>query len=307
MLDGPAAGGGADVVRVDPAAPGRRARRGSGAGAASDPRRSAGRDRTPPARPRAAAGRARSCRGSFRPTSRGSPAASVLEGVADAGRRRRRASRRRGGDLGDRRDGRDRQDRAGGALGAPGRRPVPRRAALRQPARLRPVRRRRGAGGGDPRLPGRAGCAAGRGSRPIPMPSWGCTARCWPAGGCWWCSTTPATSEQVRPLLPGSPTLPGAGDQPRPAHRAGRRRGGPAADPRPALRRRGPRPARRPVRPGPDRRRTGGGRGDRRPLRRPAAGAGRRRRPASRPVAAAGRGGRQLDDEQSTSGHARRR
>ena len=38
---------------------------------------------------------------------------------------------------------RGRQDRPGRALGAPGRRPVPRRAAVRQPARLRPGRRGR--------------------------------------------------------------------------------------------------------------------------------------------------------------------
>ena len=41
-----------------------------------------------------------------------------------------------GGDLGDRRDRRGGQDRAGRALGAPGRGPVPRRAAVREPARL---------------------------------------------------------------------------------------------------------------------------------------------------------------------------
>ena len=38
------------------------------------------------------------------------------------------------------RDGRRRQDRPRGALGAPRRRPLPRRPALRQPARLRPDR-----------------------------------------------------------------------------------------------------------------------------------------------------------------------
>ena len=31
------------------------------------------------------------------------------------------------------------------------------------------------------------------------------TGACWPGGGCWWCWTTPATVEQVRPLLPGTP------------------------------------------------------------------------------------------------------
>ena len=47
-----------------------------------------------------------------------------------------------GGDLRDRRHRRGRQDRPGRALGAPGPRPVPGRAAVRQPARLRAHARR---------------------------------------------------------------------------------------------------------------------------------------------------------------------
>ncbi len=43
------------------------------------------------------------------------------------------------------------------------------------------------------------------GSRPTRTPRPPCTAACWPAGGCWSCWTTPATAEQVRPLLPGTP------------------------------------------------------------------------------------------------------
>ena len=77
------------------------------------------------------------------------------------------------------RHGRGRQDRAGGALGAPRRRPVPRRAAVREPARLRPggqrrwqpadggprvPRRARRAGRADPGRPGRAG-------RALPQPA----------------------------------------------------------------------------------------------------------------------------------------
>src|SRR5205823_1159240 len=49
----------------------------------------------------------------------------------------RRPARPYGGDLGDRRDGRRRQDRARGALGTSRPGQVPRRAALRQPPRVR--------------------------------------------------------------------------------------------------------------------------------------------------------------------------
>ena len=36
------------------------------------------------------------------------------------------------------------------------------------------------------------------------MPRQRCIAACWPTERCWWCWTTPATANQVRPLLPGS-------------------------------------------------------------------------------------------------------
>ena len=51
---------------------------------------------------------------------------------------------------------------------------------------------------------------------------------------------------QVRPLLPGSPRLPGHRDQPRPARRPGRHGLRASADPGPAVRGRCPRPARPP-------------------------------------------------------------
>ena len=89
-----------------------------------------------------------------------------------------RASRSRG--TGDRRDPRERrggQDHAGGALGAPGSRPLSRRPALCQPARIRPLRAARGLGRGGPRLPGRvplSGRAAtrqhGGAGGPLPQP-----------------------------------------------------------------------------------------------------------------------------------------
>ena len=65
-----------------------------------------------------------------------------------------------------------------------GRGPVPGRAAVCEPARLR--RRRRGShpGGGDGVVPGRAGGARLRRSRPMRRRGPGCTAACWPGGGC---------------------------------------------------------------------------------------------------------------------------
>ena len=90
----------------------------------------------PAARARARAARAR-CRGSCRrrwPAFVGRAAElAALTATARPGRRPGAGGR---GDLGDRRDGRGGQDRAGGALGPPGRRAVPRRAAVREPARL---------------------------------------------------------------------------------------------------------------------------------------------------------------------------
>ena len=94
------------------------------------------------------------------------------------------AAKRRGAShLGDRGHRRGRQDRACRALGAPGRRPVPRRPALREPARLRP----RPAGHGQ-RRPGRLPARTRR-ARPgdparAPMSGRRFTAPCWPGGGC---------------------------------------------------------------------------------------------------------------------------
>ena len=91
-------------------------------------------------------------------------------GISPAGPRRSRtlaalAARRRGeprdGHRGHRRDGRDRQDHAGPAFRAPGRRAVPGRAAVREPARLRPGRAADDLGRGPPALPGRPGRAGG--------------------------------------------------------------------------------------------------------------------------------------------------
>ena len=82
------------------------------------------------------------------------------------------------------------------------RRPVPRRAAVRQPARLRPGRGRHGPGGGDPRVPRRPRRARradpGRPGRPGRR----CTAACWPASACWSCWTTPATPSRSARCCP---------------------------------------------------------------------------------------------------------
>ena len=100
-------------------------------------------------------------------------------------------------------------------------------------------------------------------------------------------------AEQVRSLLPGAPRLPGGGDQPRPAHRAGRRRRAPVdrrtcsttAEARELL------VGRLGARPG--RRRAGRGRRDHRAVRPAAAGAGRGGRPRrDLPDVRAGRAGR---------------
>ena len=184
-------------------------------------------------------------------------------------------------DLGGVRHGRRRQDHARGALGAPGRRTVPRRPAVREPARVRPGRRCAGPGRGvrgflarwalpPEQIP--AGLEPGR----------PCTAACWPAAGCWSCWTTPATPTRCGRCCPAR-RLPGRGHQPRPAGRPGRRRGRPpvtldlltAAEARELCARRL----------GADRVRRRAGRGgrDRRPVRAAAAGAGHRGRPGAPP------------------------
>ena len=84
-------------------------------------------------------------------------------------------------------------------------RPVPRRAAVRQPARVRPERV------GDGRRPRRSAgswtpsACRPSGSRPTWTPRPPCTAACWPAGGCWSCWTTPATPSRSARCCPARP------------------------------------------------------------------------------------------------------
>ena len=119
------------------------------------------------------------------------------------------------------------QDRARGALGAPGGSRVPRRPALREPARLRPGRA--GAAGGRPGRvpagarpgrrghPGRGRRARGRLPQPARRPPDAGRARQRRQRG----ASPPAAARQ--------PVLPGGGDQPRLAGRAGRAARGAAA------------------------------------------------------------------------------
>ena len=99
---------------------------------------------------------------------------------------------------------RGRQDLSRAALGAPGRRPVPRRAALREPAWFRAVR-------GGHQIPGRPSAASltpsmsrPTASRPTPRDRKPSTAPCWPANGCSSCADNARDAAAVRPLLPGS-------------------------------------------------------------------------------------------------------
>ena len=162
-----------------------------------------------------------------------------------------------GGDRRDQRDARGGQDGARGALGAPRRGAVSRRAAVREPAGLRPVGCAAAARGGDPRVPGRArrsrcGCP-GRGAGPGRAVSQ-------PAGG-----APDADLARQRPrrrsgpaLAAGLGRLPGPGDQPQPADRACRRRRRPPAHRGRAHRRRGPDAAEPPPGGRPGRRRASG-------------------------------------------------
>ena len=84
-------------------------------------------------------------------------------------------------------------------------RQLPRRAAVRQPARLRsrPARRSprpRPCAGSSTRSTCRRSA-----SRPPSRPRSASTAACWPAGGSWSCWTTPATSSRSARCCPARP------------------------------------------------------------------------------------------------------
>ena len=125
-----------------------------------------------------------------------------------------------------------------------------------------------------------AGADPGRPRRRRPR----CTAACWPAGGCWWCWTTPATpsrSARCCPARPAAWSLVTSRNQLTglvAAEGAHPLAAGPARPP--------PRPASCwPAGSARDRvaGRAGGGRRDHRPVRPAAAGAGHRRRPGRHP------------------------
>ena len=184
-----------------------------------------------------------------------------------------------GGDLGGVRHAGRGQDHPRRALGPPGRRAVPGRPALREPARVRPersaARPERGAG----RLPGRV-----RGDlRPDPgrprRPGRAVPQRAGRLGGCWSCWTTPGTPSRSARCCPVR-RLPGRRHQPEPAHHPGRRTRRPAAGPGPADGAGVARPVREADRGRPGGRRTGGDPGHPRPVR--AAAAGDRRRGGQR-------------------------
>ena len=190
-------------------------------------------------------------------------------------------------DRGHLRHGGNGQDRARRPLRPPGRQALPRRPAVRQPARrwIRPPRR------------------------------WNRARRCGSSSAPWACRRTGSRraaeerSALFRSLLdgkrmlivldnaprrgPGAPAaarlagLPGRGDQPQRAGRAGGRGGSGAAHAGRAQLRRGPRDAGPQARPGPGRGRARGGGRDHRVLRPPPAGPGHRGRPRGQPARSA--------------------
>ena len=159
------------------------------------------------------------------------PAGHIIAGAA-------RAGGHRGGHR-DRRHRRGREDLARGVLGASGGRALPRRAAVREPARVRPIGHSGDPSRGCPRVPGRpadpggpdarhAGGAAG----PVPQPA----GRPADAGGAGQRAGRGAGAAAAARRT----DLPGRRHQPQPAHRPGGDRGRTPADAGRTGRRRGP-------------------------------------------------------------------
>ena len=180
----------------------------------------------------------RSCRASCPPPFRISPAGRRTSGADTSAGPGWRRDAGNGGDLGHRRDGRGGQDRAGRVLGPSDRASFPGWAAVREPARVRSVRRAHDTRTGDMQVPGRARSASrpdtsgsGRPGLPVPQRT-GRPADADRAGqrpGC----------RSGAPLAARQRGMPGGGDQPEPADRAGRHGGSTPAESRRALRGRG--------------------------------------------------------------------
>ena len=263
----------------------------------------------------------RRCRPSCRSTRRASPAATKSSACCrrccprsppgPPGRARTGQARQAlgpdGADRGHLGHGGNGEDRARRPVRPSGRQAVPRRPALRQPARPGSGHPADGAGRGAAVLPRRAGRAAApdpgrhRGPvRPVPQPARRQADADRPGQRA---QRGPGAAAAAR--LAG---LPGRGDQPQRDDRAGGRRGRGAAHARRAQRRRGARDARPPARPGPGRGRTRGGGRDHRLLRPPPAGPGHRGRPRGRPAQApADRAGRRAARRPGQAGRARGR